>query len=253
MKVEPEDNGKEKVIITEKLECSNAELEQFAYMTSHAFQEPLRMMPYYTQLFAQGYQGKFDPDADKIILHILEGITWMQKLINGLRTYSYVDRRGRPFESTSCDTVLEQALTNRRETIEKSGAVITRESLPIVMADTSQLVQLFEKLIGNAIKYRKEESPRIHISAQQKENEWIFSVQDNGIGIAPDYQECIFVIFQRLHKKEEYSGNGVGLAICKRIVERHGGRIWVESEPGKGSTFYFTIPKNPHIIPSLIF
>lgn len=253
MKVKLEDLGKEKVIITEKLECSNAELEQFAYMTSHAFQEPLYTLSYYIQLLAQGYEGKFDPDADNIIFHILEGITRMQKLINGLRTYSYVDRCGRPFEPTSCDTVLEQALTNRRETIEKSGAVITHETLPTVMADTSQLVQLFEKLISNAIKYRSEEPPRIHISAQQKENEWIFSARDNGIGIAPDYQECIFVIFQRLHKKEEYPGNGVGLAICKRIVERHRGRIWVESEPGKGSTFYFTIPKSPHLVSSLIF
>jgi light-regulated signal transduction histidine kinase (bacteriophytochrome) len=220
-------------------------------MTSHALQEPLHILSHYTQLFAQRYKGKFDADADNIISHILEGTTRMQKLINGLRTYSYVDRRGRPFEPMSCEAVLKQALTKRQATIEKSGGVITHESLPIVMADASQLVQLFEKLIGNAIKYRNEELPRIHISAQRKENEWIFSVRDNGIGIAPEYQECIFLIFQRLHKREEYPGNGTGLAICKRIVERHGGRIWVESKPGNGSTFYFTIPENLHVPPPL--
>lgn len=166
----------------------------------------------------------------------------MQKLINGLRAYSCVGGQGKPFEPTSCETVLDRVLTNRQERIEENGAVITHETLPTVMADASQLVQLFEKLIGNAIKYRNEEPPRIHISAEQKGNEWIFSVRDNGIGIAPEYHEHIFVIFQRLHRTEEYPGNGIGLAICKRIIERHGGRIWIESELGKGSTFYFTIP-----------
>jgi len=228
----------------EELRHSSAGLEQFAYVTSRALEEPLRIVARYTQLVAQRYKGKLDADADEFIGYIMDGATWMQKLINGLRAYSRVGRQGKSFKPTGCEAVLDRALTNRRARIEESGAVITHEILPNAMVDASQLVQLFEKLIGNAIKYRNGEPPHIHISAEQKGNEWIFSVRDNGIGIASEYYKRIFVIFQRLHSRKEYPGNGIGLAICERIVERHGGRIWVESEPGKNSTFYFTIPIN---------
>ncbi|HIE30943.1 MAG TPA: GHKL domain-containing protein, partial [Methanosarcinales archaeon] len=159
-----------------------------------------------------------------------------------LLTFSRVGTRGKPFKSTDCALVLEQTLANLQMAIEDRGAVITHDALPTVMADDSQLVQLFQNLIENAIKFQSEDPPRIHISAEQKGDEWVFSVADNGIGIEPEFFDRIFVIFQRLHGVDEYSGTGIGLAVCKKIVERHGGHIWVESEPGKGSTFYFTIP-----------
>jgi light-regulated signal transduction histidine kinase (bacteriophytochrome) len=236
--------GKEKELQapTKELERSHAELEQFAYAVSRGLQEPLSMVASYTQLLAQRYQGKLDAETDELITSILEGVTWMQKLISGLRGYSSVTREGKSFQPTDCEVVLDRTLTNRKVKIEQSDAVITHDILPTVMADASQLIQLLGKLIGNAMKYRNGVSPRIHISAESKGNEWIFSVHDNGIGIAREYHQHIFVIFQRLHTREQYPGNGIGLAICKRIVERHGGHIWVESEPGKGSTFYFTIP-----------
>jgi len=162
-----------------------------------------------------------------------------------LLAYSRVGTRGKPFQPTDCQAVLNQVLANLKVAIEESGAVITQDHLPMVMADESQMAQLFQNLINNAIKFRGKASPQVHISAEQKEKDWVFSVRDNGIGIDPQYYERIFMLFQSLHSREEYPGTGMGLAICKKIVERHGGRIWVESEPGKGSTFYFTIPKFP--------
>ena len=224
------------------LERSNAELQQFAYVTSHDLQEPLRMVASFTQLLARRYKGKLDKDADEFITYAVDGANRMQRLIQDLLTYSRVGTRGKPLEPIDSEVILDHALVNLRMATEDSGAVVTHNPMPPVMGDDLQLVQLFQNLLGNAIKFHGEEPPRVHVSAEPKENEWLFSVCDNGIGIASKYFDRIFVIFQRLHSREDYPGTGTGLAICKSIVERHGGRIWVESEPGKGSTFYFTLP-----------
>jgi len=226
----------------EDLEHSNKELEQFAYVASHDLQEPLRMVSSYTQLLERRYKDKLDADAKEFIAYAVDGANRMQRLIQDLLAYSRVSSRGRPLTPTDCNAVLGHVRINLSVAIEENNAIVIHDELPIVMADETQLVQVFQNLIGNAIKFHAEEPPRIHVSAEKTEKEWIFSVKDNGKGIDPQYYERVFVIFQRLQSKGEYPGTGIGLAICKRIIERHGGRIWVESEYGKGSTFYFTIP-----------
>jgi signal transduction histidine kinase len=221
---------------------SNAELQQFAYVASHDLQEPLRMISSYTQLLMRRYGAMFDQDAKAFMAFIVDGAARMKQLIEDLLAYSRVGTRGRDPEPTDAQGALEQALANLRAAVEATGATVTNDALPTVRADASQLVQLFQNLVGNALKFRGRDAPRIHVGAQRKDTEVVLSVRDNGIGIDPQYFERIFVIFQRLHSKAEYDGTGIGLAICKKIVDRHGGRIWVESQPGQGSTFYCTLP-----------
>lgn len=229
-------------LITE-LQRSNRELQQFAYIASHDLQEPLRTVSSYVDLLAMKYKGKLDQTADKYISFAVEGAHRMSELINDLLAFSRVGTQGRPFARVNLEEVLERVLGNLRKSEKESAAAITRDAMPHVTGDQSQLSQVFQNLISNAIKFgRKDVQPRIHISAERKGNEWVFGMHDNGIGIEPRFYERIFTIFQRLHTRSEYPGTGVGLAICKRIVERHGGHIWVESKPGEGSTFYFTLP-----------
>jgi PAS domain S-box-containing protein len=229
----------------EELARSNEELEQFAYVSSHDLQEPLRMITSYLQLLQRRYQGKIDDKADKYIYFAVDGASRMQNLINDLLEFSRVTTEAIEPEPTDSEFILNQVLSSLELYINENEATVSHDPLPKVMVDNTQLVQVFQNLIINGIKFHNEEAPKIHISSEKKANEWVFSVRDNGIGVDPQYSEKIFEVFKRLHKKEVYQGTGIGLAICKKIVERHGGHIWVESELGKGSTFYFTLPINP--------
>jgi PAS domain S-box-containing protein len=226
----------------DELNRSNEELGQFAYVASHDLQEPLRMVASYTQLLSRRYKGKLDADADEFIAFAVDGASRMQRLIQDLLTYSRVGTKGKDFLDTSSEEALAQALINLRSAVEESGALVTHDPLPGVLADDMQLVQLFQNLVGNAIKYQSHGVPLVHVSAaKDRGKKWMFSVHDNGLGIDPLYFEKIFGMFQRLHKREEFAGTGIGLAVCKKIVERHGGSISVESQPGQGSTFRFAL------------
>jgi PAS domain S-box-containing protein len=227
-----------------ELKRSNDELQQFAYVSSHDLQEPLRMVSSYTQLLAKRYQGRLDSDADEFIAFAVDGCNRMQGLIQDLLAYSRAGTNRKKLREVSSENALQEALTNLRITIEQSGGNVSHDALPAVTTDETQLTLVFQNLVGNAIKYRSAEVPRVHVSATRNGgNEWIFSVRDNGLGIDPQYFERIFILFQRLHGRDEFEGTGIGLAICKKIVERLGGRIWVESQPEKGSTFYFALPE----------
>ena len=228
----------------EELKRSNDDLQQFAYVSSHDLQEPLRMVSSYTQLLAKRYEGRLDSDADEFISFAVDGCNRMQGLIQDLLAYSRAGTNERKLREVPSENALQKALINLRAAIKQSGAVVTHDALPAVTTDEAQLTQVFQNLVGNAIKYRRAEDPRVHVSAARDDgNGWTFSVRDNGLGIDPQYFERIFILFQRLHGREEFEGTGIGLAVCKRIVERMGGRIWVESQPEKGSTFYFALPE----------
>ena len=226
-----------------ELEDFNREFDELINAIHHHLQEPLRMMSSYVQLLDKKYKGKLDSDADEFIAYAVDGAENMKAMINDLLTYSKVNVKGRPFKTVSSEKVLEAALNNLGVSIMKSGAEITHDPLPEVTADESQLYRLFSNLIDNAIKFREEKTPKVHVSAEEKEGELVFSVRDNGIGIEKKFQNRIFKIFETLQGKDKYMGSGIGLSVAKRIVNRHGGSIRVKSRPGKGSTFYFTLPK----------
>lgn len=228
---------------SKELKRSNEDLEQFAYVVSHDLQEPIRTVSKFSELLAKRYRSQLDEKANELITFIIDDTDRMQKLINDLLAYSRVTTMGREFEPVDSGTVLKQVTHILERPIEESGAVITATDLPVIKADETQLGQLLQNLLANAIKFRGEEPPRVYIEAREQPDAWLFSVKDEGIGIAPADHERIFQVFQRMHPRGEYPGTGIGLAICKRIVERHGGDIWVESEEGKGATFFFTIPK----------
>jgi len=229
---------------TQELLRSNQELEQFAYVASHDLQEPLRVVASYMQIIEDRYKGQLDADAGEFIDFAVDGAKRMKELIEGLLAYSRVGSRGKKFEPTPCDELVKCTIANLKVAIEEQGAEITCDPLPTVEADRIQLAQLFQNLFANALKFHGEAPSKIHISATQSDGYWTFSVKDNGIGIDPNYFDRIFVIFQRLHTRVKYPGTGIGLAVCKKIVEHHGGKIWVESNPGQGTTFHFTIPQS---------
>lgn len=226
----------------EELQRSNSELEQFAYVASHDLQEPLRMVASYCQLLQRRYAAKLDGDAHEFIGFAVEGARRMQSLINDLLLYSRVGTKGKPFTAVSLEQVFADAVANLTVSIEEAKAEISHDPLPVVQGDGIQLLQLLQNLLGNALKFRRETPVRIHLGARREDDHWLFSVTDNGIGIEPQYAERIFMIFQRLHTREQYPGTGIGLSVCKKIVERHGGRIWVEPAPASGSVFKFTVP-----------
>ena len=227
---------------TAELIRSNADLERYAYLASHDLQEPIRAVASFTQLLALEYADKLDSNAREYIGYVVEGAKRMQALINQLLDYSRLGTRRKPFALVDCRKIYETAVANLKVAIDESGAVLTSADLPQVMGDSVQLIQVFQNLLANAIKFRRCHGPQVHVRAEPKDKEWQFAVRDNGIGIDSRNFDRLFVIFQRLHHRDEYPGTGIGLAVCKKIVDLHGGRIWVESKPGEGSTFYFTIP-----------
>jgi light-regulated signal transduction histidine kinase (bacteriophytochrome) len=228
----------------EELQRSNSELEQFAYVASHDLQEPLRMVSSYTQLLGRRYNEKFDPDAREFMAYIVDGAARMKQLIEDLLAYSRVGTKGRDFKIVELERSVRRAIANLKAAIDESGASVSYDPLPTLPADEVQLAQVFQNLMGNALKFRSQAAPRIHVSVAEKPEAWEIGVRDNGIGIEPQYFERIFMVFQRLHNKGEYPGTGIGLAIVKKVIERHGGHVRVESTLGEGSAFIFTLPKH---------
>ncbi|MDD5678585.1 MAG: PAS domain S-box protein [Kiritimatiellae bacterium] len=228
--------------LNRELARSNENLAQFAYVASHDLQEPLRIMANYSQLLEKRYKEKLDKDADDFINFIVDAAKRMQKLITDLLEYSHIGSKDANMTEVDCNEVVRKVTGTMSAIIESDHARVTHDNLPVLTAHETGLIQLFQNLIGNALKFHDKDPPLIHIAARRDKSGWIFSVRDNGIGIEPQYNKRIFHIFQRLHSRSEYPGTGIGLSICKKIVENHGGRIWVESETGKGTTFYFTIP-----------
>jgi signal transduction histidine kinase len=226
----------------EEIEQSNIELQQFAYIASHDLQTPLRSISGFAQLLRSEYEGKLDDEADDWIRRVVDGAERMQTLIRDLLAYSRVESRSQPFQQVDIALVFDDAVAQLEASISDAEAEVTRGDLPKIMGDHSQLVQLLQNLIGNGVKYHGDEPPCVHISAERNGVQWTFSVRDNGIGIEAKHYEKVFDIFRRLHTQQEYPGTGIGLAVCRRVVHRHGGKLWVESEPGQGSTFYFSIP-----------
>jgi light-regulated signal transduction histidine kinase (bacteriophytochrome) len=226
----------------EDLTRSNRDLEQFAYVASHDLQEPLRAVGGYVRLLERRLSGGLDAKSQGYVNGALEGALRMERLIHDLLSFSRVGTRGGSFVPADLGAALKQALRNLQAGIESAHATITHDPMPTLCADATQMMQVFQNLIGNALKFRGDSPPVIHVGARREDGRWLFSVRDNGIGIDAQYYEKLFQIFQRLHTRKDYPGTGIGLAICKKIVERHGGTIWVESQPGKGATFYFSIP-----------
>jgi PAS domain S-box-containing protein len=229
-------------LLTDAIAHSSTDLQQFVYAASHDLQEPLRGIAGFVKLLKKRYKGKLDAKADELFDLTTDGVKRMQEMIKDLLEYSKVGMKGINLKPVDFSLALNKAVLNLKTAIEESGAIVTHDELPTVMADASQINRLFQNLMGNAIKFPGKEALRVHISAERKDNEWVFSVRDNGIGIEPKAIERIFDVYQRVYAREEYPGASIGLAICKRIVERHGGRIWVESEPGQGSKFFFALP-----------
>jgi light-regulated signal transduction histidine kinase (bacteriophytochrome) len=239
-----EEERKKTEALNENLIKINKELEMFAYVASHDLQEPLRKVYSFTELLEKRYGYLFDERAKKYMNYITSGANRMQHLIRDLLRFSRVGTSERPFKRFDLNSVFDQLLQDLSLKIDEKEAKIKIDNLPAIIADRTQIIQLWQNLLGNALKFCGEDTPVIHIKAEEKENEWLFSIKDNGIGIQKEYADKIFVIFQRLHEREKYEGTGIGLALCKKIVERHNGRIWFDSEPGEGSTFYFTISRN---------
>jgi light-regulated signal transduction histidine kinase (bacteriophytochrome) len=232
----------ERKVVEESLKRSNENLEQFAYVASHDLQEPLRIMSSYSQLLEKRYKDKLGQDANEFIDFIVDAAKRMQKLITDLLAYSRVGKKDTAAAEEDLNPLVRKVLDGMAATLESSGGTVTSDKLPVITVHETSMMQVFQNLIGNALKFRGKAPPKVHISARKDGGEWVFSVRDNGLGIEPQYHERIFQIFQRLHSREEYSGTGIGLSICKKIVTNYGGRIWVESEYGQGSTFYFTLP-----------
>ena len=230
--------------------CTNAELEQFVYVASHDLKEPLRTVSHFCGLLQRSFKGRLDSTEDKYIQYAVEGAARMHALLEDLEKFSGIGARRNPFKPQDCNAILAKACSNLKLSIDESGSIIEHDTLPTITGDGLQLVQVFQNLIGNAIKYRSTAHPEIHVGASRQDQGWIISIRDNGIGFDQSFSEKIFIIFQRLHSREEYPGTGMGLAICKKIVKRHGGKIWCESKVGHGSTFFFTIPECHEVGPS---
>ncbi len=239
---------KELLKVTRELQSSNAELEQFARITSHDLREPLLAISGFVKLLKRRYRGKLDAKADEFIDFTIEGTSRMEKLLRDLLEYSRIGSKKKPYRELALGSLLDQALQNLKSNIDASGAEIKAHDLPSIWVDDTLIIQLFQNLVGNAIKFSGNKAPVIEIFSEKREKDWVISIRDNGIGIDPQYADQIFIIFNRLHRENEYLGTGLGLAICKKIMERHEGDIWVDSVPGKGSTFSFSLPAN--VIPS---